>query len=180
MNFINIKYWVLYFVINSILVAGGIKDEVEKEISNLFDEEVEIKIQKVLIPPVIKNKIEIECRQRFFREEVYLWKILKSDSVFAYAILDNVFGKSLPITFLVVFNGDGKIISSSIIKYREPYGGGIVNLNWNDQFVGKDRNSDFEVGEDIQGISGATISVNSVTKGINKQCLLISEIKDSL
>ncbi len=73
-----------------------------------------------------------------------------------------------------------QIISSSIIKYREPYGGGIVNLNWNDQFVGKDRNSDFEVGEDIQGISGATISVNSVTKGINKLCLLISEIKDSL
>jgi len=36
--------------------------------------------------------------------------------------------------------------------------------------------SDFVVGKDVSGISGATISVNSVTKGIKKLTLLLNEI----
>ena len=36
--------------------------------------------------------------------------------------------------------------------------------------------SSYKVGKDISGISGATLSVNSLTKGIHKLSILIHEI----
>ena len=101
---------------------------------------------------------------------------MESDSIRAIGLMDNVLGKSLPITFLVLFDLKGTIIKSSIVKYREPYGGGVSNSNWNTQFEGKNFKSSFDVGDDIQGISGATISVNSVSKGIKKLTILFNEI----
>jgi Na+-translocating ferredoxin:NAD+ oxidoreductase RnfG subunit len=56
----------------------------------------------------------------------------------------------------------------------------VINDNWNEQFTGKNSGSDFTVGESVNGISGATISVNSVTKGIRKIALLYEEIKDDI
>ena len=69
---------------------------------------------------------------------------------------------------------------SEIVKYREQYGGGVKSEDWNEQFEGKDDNSDFTVGKEISSISGATISVNSVTKGIKKLSLIFNELKKSL
>ena len=102
---------------------------------------------------------------------------MESDSLRAIGLMDNVLGKSLPITFLVTFDLEGTIITSSIVKYREPYGGGVSTSSWIKQFDGKNLNSSFDVGTDIQGISGATISVNSVSKGIKKLTILFNEIK---
>ena len=39
--------------------------------------------------------------------------------------MDNVIGKSMPITFIVVFNDTGEVKYSSLIKYREAYGGEV-------------------------------------------------------
>jgi Na+-translocating ferredoxin:NAD+ oxidoreductase RnfG subunit len=86
----------------------------------------------------------------------------------------------MPITFRVIFDLDGKIIRSEIVKYREQYGGGVSSDQWNEQFKSKDANSSFNIGSDIAAISGATISVNSVTKGIHKLTLIFNSIKNSL
>ena len=67
-----------------------------------------------------------------------------------------------------------------IVKYREPYGGQISNKKWLDQFNGKDNSSSYKIGDEISTISGATISVNSITKGIRKLTILISLIGNDL
>jgi Na+-translocating ferredoxin:NAD+ oxidoreductase RnfG subunit len=41
------------------------------------------------------------------------------------------------------------------------------------QFLGKSTNSDYQVGKNIDGISGATISVNAVTRGIHRSTFVI-------
>ena len=86
----------------------------------------------------------------------------------------------MPITFLVIFDDSGKIILTDIVKYREPYGGAVQNENWTAQFKKKDSNSGYKVGTDIDGITGATISVKSVSKGIYKLSLLYNELKENL
>lgn len=102
--------------------------------------------------------------------------ISKNDTLISIALLDNVYGKTLPITFLVCFDKSGGILKSEIIKYREPYGGAVKEESWLSQFTGKISKSNFSVGSEVQGISGATISANSVLKGINKLSLLVSHI----
>ena len=158
--------------------ASEIKDKTEKSIRAVFGEGIKLDFIKYEIPIEIKDDIQNIAKQAFFRNEVYIWKIIKNDSTIGYAILDNVMGKSLPITFLVMFNLDDNIISSEIIKYREPIGGAIRSKGWNKQFIGKNHNSNFMVGRNIAGITGATISVNSVSRGIKKLTYLIVEIKE--
>jgi Na+-translocating ferredoxin:NAD+ oxidoreductase RnfG subunit len=154
-----------------------IKEKTDKIIRSAFGNEVNLTYEKYFIPADLKKEIESAVKQSFFDKSIYLYKIKKNEVSSGYAMLDNVLGKSLPITFLVIFNPEGEIISTDIVKYREPYGGGVANPSWNDQFKGKNSNSSFN---GINGISGATISVNSVTKGIHKLALLFSKIKDQL
>ena len=97
-------------------------------------------------------------------------------TIVSYGILDNVKGKSLPITFLTVFNDSSQVYHSEIIKYREAYGGEVGSRSWLNQFNLYTDKSKYKVGDDISGITGATISVHSISKGIRKLSYLINEI----
>ncbi len=129
-----------------------------------------------IIPKEEKKQIEYTAKQRFyFKNKVYLSFINFNDKKFL-AIIDNVLGKAQPITFIVLFDEKANYKVSHILRYREPYGGGIQNSKWLSQFIGKKTKSDFRVGSSIQGISAATISVHSITKGIFKLNLLAQSI----
>ena len=90
--------------------------------------------------------------------------------------MDNVIGKSMPITFIVVFNDTGEVKYSSLIKYREAYGGEVKSKAWLNQFNGMRQDSVYKFPDNIAGISGATMSVSSMTRGIGKLSLLLPYI----
>lgn len=160
--------------------TGSIKDETEALIREKLGDSVTAEFIKYQIPQKLKKEIETETRQRFYGEFVYIYKINKEGKLKNIVIVDNVYGKSMPITFMVIFENDGKINYSGIIKYREQYGGGVQSDEWNEQFINKDSKSGYEVGKDISAISGATISANSVSRGIKKLAVLIEKIKNEL
>ena len=51
--------------------------------------------------------------------------------------------------------------------YREDYGGEIGSKRWLKQFIGKTQNDELRYGDNIAAISGATISVQVMTKAMN-------------
>lgn len=157
--------------------GNGIQNRSENFIVESCGEDMKFDYKKFPLAKEIKSGIERECGQKFFQDEVIYWEIEKDDELKYIAVIDNVYGKSLPITFLVIFNLDGSIHRSTIIKYREEHGGEVASENWISQFNGRNKQSSYDVGDDIQAISGATISVNSVTRGIKKLTLLFPEIK---
>jgi len=158
------------------LYSQDIKDRVDNALENCFGSNISFEYEKKKINPSLKNEIEKTVGQKFFSDEIFFYKIFKNKKLSGYAILDNVYGKSLPITFLVMFDSNGNILCTEIIKYREPYGGAVQSKEWNQQFRGKNYKSELIAGKDISTISGATISVNSVTKGIKKLTLLLKEM----
>jgi len=172
----NFKTLCLLFFILTISEGSELKKKAEHTLSVFYPKGYAIKYQKYSIPAEVKNNIEKKVRQKFFRPEVYLWRIYVNADSLNYAILDNTLGKSLPITFLVIFDGKGEVIYSTILKYRESIGGAVASSAWNKQFWGKSDTSYYKIGRDINGISGATISVHSVTKGIQKLSFLVREI----
>ena len=87
--------------------------------------------------------------------------------------MDNVKGKLQPITYAVFFDSESKVQKSHIIKYREPIGGEVSNRHWLKQFIGKSSSSGYKIGSDVDGISGATISVNAVTRGIHRSTFVV-------
>jgi len=168
-------------LISSLLFGGSaIKDETEAFIASQFADSVTIKMNTLKLDPDFKTKIQNSAQQAFFHDELYYWTISQNDSIIAYALMDNVLGKSMPITFLVILNSDGSILAAEVIKYREAYGGEVGNKSWLAQFKNRNHDSNYKVGKDIDGISGATISVNSMTKGIQKITLLFPLVKKQL
>lgn len=170
------KYFTLLFIFISLLLSSVITDKTLKQIEEQFPNSISINHSKYKIQKTSVRTIQNIVRQKFFRPEVNLWVITDKDSSKYYAILDNVKGKSLPITFLTIFNSSSQVHYASIIKYREGYGGEVGNKKWLNQFINYTDSSIYKVGNDISGITGATISVHSVTKGIRKLSYLIHEI----
>lgn len=159
---------------------ASLKDDTETLIYDYYGDSVSVLFQKFPIPKEIKFTAEKNARLRFMRNQVYLWEITKNDSLIGMVYLDNVKGKSQPITYAVFYDEKGIVINSHIIKYREPIGGEIANRHWLKQFLGKTTDSDYQVGKHIDGISGATISVNAVTRGIHRSTFVIQYYLENL
>ena len=173
-NFFKLLFLILQLL--QIGIASEIFENCEKKIKLTYPNIDFIKHDIWEIPIKVINEIEKKSRQRFFKPNLHIWKIYNDSSMIGIAILDNVIGKSMPISFLVLFDNYGKILNTEIIKYREPYGGEISSRRWLNQFSNKIDSSSFKVGAEIDGISGATISVNSVSKGIKKITLLFPHL----
>lgn len=95
-------------------------------------------------------------------------RISRADTLLGFAQVRNVKGKDQPITYLVAVDPAGRLRDVDILVYREPYGGEVAYEPWRRQFRGKGPDAPLLVGRDIQGISGATISVNAVTVGVRR------------
>jgi hypothetical protein len=72
-------------------------------------------------------------------------------------------GKELPITTGVIVDG-GIINSLRVMTYRENRGGEVVAPAFTDQFNGIGLNSGGRLQAEIDGISGATLSVRALTR----------------
>ena len=170
------NYLLYTIILVSSLISSEIMNNTLDIIQDVFPGSISIEHSMYNISEESVKKIQNTTKQKFFRPELNLWTILSKDSTSYYAILDNVKGKSLPITFLTIFNDSSEVHHTAIIKYREAFGGEVSSKKWLNQFTAYTDSSNYKVGRDISGISGATLSVHSITKGIHKLTLLIHEI----
>ena len=79
--------------------------------------------------------------------------------------IGNEIGRSYPITFMVVINPNGTVKDVEIMVYREPHGWEVRFESFMSQFFGRDGGDPFD---NINNITGATLSVRSMTKGVRK------------
>ncbi|MGM0408416.1 MAG: FMN-binding protein [Bacteroidota bacterium] len=83
------------------------------------------------------------------------------------AVLTSAAGRFDRFDFMIVFNPDLQIKHVKVLMYRSQYGAEITSKNWLKQFY-KRKNADFRYGDDIQALSGATLSAQSLTQKINR------------
>jgi len=164
-------------IICSFIFSSEIKEKTLETINDYYKKDIKINDFKFSIPKKIKSKIQNQVKQKFYRDQIYYWTI-EFENKTHYALMDNTIGKTMPITFLIIFNENQEVIHSKIIKYREAYGGEIGGEKWLAQFIGMKKDSLYKDGKEIDGITGATLSVKSFTKGIGKLSLLLPYIID--
>ncbi|MDN4504420.1 FMN-binding protein [Alteromonadaceae bacterium BrNp21-10] len=122
-----------------------------------------------------KDKIKdlAGVRQRHDKQPV--WKAQANGEQIGWFIVDDVVGKHEYITYGLAIDMQGKVIGLEIMSYRETHGSEVRRQNWRDQFVGKQVNEEFALDEDIQNISGATLSCRNLTDGV-KRLLVIHQM----
>lgn len=83
-------------------------------------------------------------------------------------ILDQVVGKHEFVDIAVGIDAMGHIKGIEILEYRETYGYEVANPKWRAQFIGRNHLEHLQVDDQIQNISGATLSCVHITDGINR------------
>ena len=133
------------------------------------------KATKLIEKTYVVDDIQLEYKE--FQSKTVVgnfYKIFDSDQLLGFAFIGTAPSKTDTFEYLVVFDQSFIIKKVNVLVYREDYGGEIGSNRWLKQFVGKARNTEMAVGKNIAAISGATISVYSMTNAVNQ---LLNEMK---
>ena len=105
-------------------------------------------------------------------DEQRAWAAMRGGTLLGHVLVDDVIGKHEFITYAVGIGRDGVVRGVEILDYRETRGGDVRDPRWRAQFVGKRQDSSLRLDEDIQNISGATLSCRHVTDGVRRLLVL--------
>ncbi len=81
--------------------------------------------------------------------------------------------------YFILFDSDITVRQVRVYNYQATHGQEITSKGWLKQFEGYDGNKSLQVGKDIDGISGATISVFGITADIYGKRERLHEILNS-
>jgi Na+-translocating ferredoxin:NAD+ oxidoreductase RnfG subunit len=103
----------------------------------------------------------------------------KGGQKLGYAVVERVINRSWTISYVVVMNADGSIKHVEVLNYEGARNWGVQYESWLKQFFGKKADSDFQ---SVSGITGATVSVRTVTAGVQKavsayQVIFLDKVK---
>lgn len=97
----------------------------------------------------------------------------KQQKIIGYAVICEEIGKHRPITFIVAVTPEGTVRDVAIMAYREPQGDEVRHKGFLAQFAGKALQNPVMPYQDIQNISGATLSVRALARGVRKALAVI-------
>ena len=143
----------------SFSIPTYVQKKVSKEIQKNFN------ISSFELEPLIfesSNLIVSDfSKDRFF-------SVYNDQKLLGYAYIGTAPSKTDHFEYLVLFNPNLVILKAKVLVYREDYGGEIGSKRWLRQFEGKSVETNFLLQKNIAAISGATISVKSMTSAINR------------
>lgn len=137
----------------------------QKRLDKTFEKlwkDQEVEIIALDVPIVVQKELGFKVRKQT------LYKLIGNSKHLGYMFLDKVPSKFDKFDYMVIYNPDLTIKEAKVLVYREDYGGEIMSGSFVRQFRGKNSFSKLELGKDIQGISGATISCRSAVDGVRK------------
>jgi len=141
----------------------------KKEALKLAFKDAEVTEQKVTAGKEQLQRIrELAGIKTLPPEFSYFQGTLKGKTT-GFAVIDDVIGKTHPITYLLVVEPDGTVAAVEIMAYRESRGGEVRQKAFLKQFKGKTIKNKLRMREDIKHIAGATLSCRSVTDGVRIQ-----------
>lgn len=124
---------------------------------------------------VVSEEFNLKTAADFSKEN--LFKITSEGKHLGYGYIGNAPSKTATFDYLVLFDTEFIITKSKVLIYREEYGGEIGSKRWLRQFIGASSKKQFTYNQDIIPISGATISVQSMTRSMNKLLKSIALLK---
>ena len=122
-----------------------------------------------------KEQIEERIGWKFPEEsfEVYIGET--GDKVDGYAMLHNTIGKHRHMTYMVGVDADGRCMNVELLVFREAKGSEVGKKRFNSQYEGKTVSDPIRINKDIINISGATMSVRSISAGVKRVLVLVDE-----
>lgn len=159
-------------------VFGQSRPQIEDAAGSIFGRGCELRQLSLSLGTGDVAALDEELGGRHQWQKVDVYAIEKAGRISGVFMVDNVKGKSRPITYAVAFDRAGSIVALEILAYRESHGGEVRSEMFRSQFEGKKHGDALAVGRDIRNISGATISSRAVTAGARALATLWHHLKE--
>jgi Na+-translocating ferredoxin:NAD+ oxidoreductase RnfG subunit len=152
-------FWLSISVAFASVFMLRVSQKAEKEINKTFE------VSQTTLTPVLTQDVAGIEQEQFF-------SVFNQQTLLGYAYIGVAPSKTDTFEYLVVFDVDFKVKKTKVLVYKEDYGGEIGSKRWLKQFLNKTPEDRFAYRQNIAAISGATISVKSMTEAMNN--LMIS------
>ena len=135
------------------------------------------RIRKDFIRLTSEKKAQIEERIGWkFPEELFEVYIGETGAqIDGYALVQNTIGKHKHMTYMVGVDNTGACTNVELLVYREAKGSEVRTKRFNVQYEGKTASDPIRINKDIINISGATMSVRSISAGVKRVLVLVDE-----
>jgi H+/Na+-translocating ferredoxin:NAD+ oxidoreductase subunit G len=125
----------------------------------------------------LEQKAQVESRIGWkFPEDSFEVYIFESGAtVDGYAMIHNTIGKHKPMTYMVGVDNKGRVTNVELLVFREARGSEVRKKRFSYQYEGKTVFDPVRINKDIINISGATMSVRSMSAGVKRVLVLVDE-----
>ncbi|HEX7092568.1 MAG TPA: FMN-binding protein [Nitrospiraceae bacterium] len=142
-----------------IMLAGS--DRVRKDVIRLSQEK--------------KDAIEQRIGWKFPEDSFELYIGETGDRIDGYAMVHNTIGKHKHMTYMVGVDNRGACKDVELLVFREAKGSEVRRKRFNAQYEGKTVSDPIRINKDIINITGATMSVRSISAGVKRVLVLVDE-----
>src|SRR5438876_2816779 len=147
----------------------------EQALKLLYPKSQDIQAEELRLTPDQKARIQDRIGWKFSEESFRAFKAETGGKVDGYAVIQETIGKHRPITYIVGITPQGKVFDVEIMVYRESKGSEVRRKRFNAQYEGKTAQDPISINKDIINITGATMSVRSVSAGVKRALVLVEE-----
>ncbi|MBU6479947.1 MAG: FMN-binding protein [Nitrospirae bacterium] len=147
----------------------------EDALKLMFPQSERVRKEVLKLSPEKKQQIEERIGWKFPEEsfEVYIGET--GAQINGYALVQNTIGKHKPMTYMVGVDNTGRVLNVELLVFREARGSEVRTKRFNVQYEGKTVLDPVRINKDIINISGATMSVRSMSAGIKRALVLVDE-----
>ncbi|HEX6536700.1 MAG TPA: FMN-binding protein [Gemmatimonadaceae bacterium] len=135
----------------------------------IFPDGARTSVDRKRLTPGARDSLERSLGRRILEDEVDVTRVFDAaGTLLGYAVVTEEIGKYRPITFMVGVTPGLAVKDVVVMVYRESRGGDVKRRRFLDQYRGKTAKDPIDADRDIINISGATISVRSMNRGVKR------------
>jgi Na+-translocating ferredoxin:NAD+ oxidoreductase RnfG subunit len=153
--------------------VGKVFHTVKQLLAEQFKTASKVGYERIAVSGAQKAALERRLGYELPKNDYVVYVATRNGRPEGYAVFDQERGQHEMIDFATFFDDSGKVTRTEVMAYRENYGHEIRRASFRRQFVGRGAESGYVVGKDIDAISGATISADSMSRAVKRAAVLL-------
>src|SRR5512134_3838379 len=147
----------------------------EEAVKAILPKSERIRKELIRLSQEKKELIEQRIGWKFPEDSFDLYIGETGDKIDGYAMIHNTIGKYKPMTYMVGVDAKGTCTDVELLVFRDAKGSEVGRKRFNSQYDGKTVTDPIRINKDIINISGATMSVRSMSAGVKRVLVLVDE-----
>jgi hypothetical protein len=147
----------------------------EEAVKTILPKSERVRKELIRLSQEKKELIEQRIGWKFPEDSFELYIGETGDKIDGYAMIHNTIGKYKPMTYMVGVDAKGTCTDVELLVFRDAKGSEVGKKRFNSQYDGKTVTDPIRINKDIINISGATMSVRSMSAGVKRVLVLVDE-----